>query len=238
MDSGPFGGPGGVAPGRAGATVTWTLVAVNVGLYLVELAHPDLAYQFGMLGAFSGHGVRAGVAVGQWYRLVTSAFLAPPGLGGLGVLDIVFNMWALIVVGPGLERLLGGVRYLAVYLLSAVGGSVLLYYLAPSVLALGASGAIFGLFGSWFVVSRRLRLGTRWIVGLVAVNLALDFLVPHIAWQDHLGGLVVGGAVTAAYAHPPRSHRLWTAVAATAAAVAVLVLAVLLRNEHFAALGW
>ena len=78
-----------------------------------------------------------GVAAGEWYRLITSAFL--PGTGSLGILDIAFNMWALYVVGPSLEQLLGKVRFLAVYLLSAVGGSVLFYYLAPqNVPALGA----------------------------------------------------------------------------------------------------
>lgn len=219
-----------------GAAVTWTLVAVNVALYLLELARPSLVDQFGMIGVASSHGAVVGVAAGQWYRLITSAFLAP-GVGGLGVMDVVFNMWALIVIGPSLERMLGGARYLAVYLLSAVGGSVLLYFLAPRALALGASGAIFGLFGAWFVVSRRLRLNTRWIVGLIAINLVLDFMVPDIAWQDHLGGLAVGAALTAAYAYAPRSRRLLTAVGATAAVAALLALAVVLQNAHFAALG-
>src|SRR6516162_4924765 len=112
-----------------------------------------------------------GVAAGEWYRLITSAFLAPAtGLNGLGFLDILFNMWALIFVGPALEGFLGRLRFLSVYLLSAVGGSVMFYYLAPpNAAAVGASGAIFGLFGAWFVVSRRLRLDTRPIAALIAI---------------------------------------------------------------------
>ena len=123
-----------------------------------------------------------GVAAGEWYRLITSAFVVPgAGLSGLGFVDILFNMWALVFVGPSLEGLLGRVRFLAVYLLSAVGGAVMYYYLAPpNDPAAGASGAIYGLFGAWFVVSRRLRLDTRGIVVLIAINLALSFCLPQL----------------------------------------------------------
>src|SRR5262249_57644916 len=128
---------------------------------------------------YRGGGPPHGVAAGEWYRLITSAFVVPgAGLGGLGFLDILFNMWALIFVGPALEGFLGRARFLAVYLLSAVGGAVMYYYLVPpDHLAAGASGAIYGLFGAWFVVSRRLRLDTRGIVVLIAINLPLTFFL-------------------------------------------------------------
>jgi membrane associated rhomboid family serine protease len=224
--------------GRAvsGAVVTWALVAINVVLYLIELARPSLGYDLGMigLGRFTNGGPLQGVAEGQWYRLITSAFLPPPG-GGLGPLDIIFNMWALILVGPALERLLGHGRYLTVYLVSALGGSVALYVLVPYELALGASGAIFGLFGAWFVVARRLRLDSRWIVTLVVLNLVIGFVVPNIAWQAHLGGLLAGGLLTAAYAYAPRENRALIQVGATVAVVGVLILAVLVRDHQVAA---
>src|ERR1700751_360513 len=195
-------------PSRS-ATVSWTLIAVNILLYLVQLARPRLAADWWMLGSAQYYpgGPWHGVAAGEWYRLITSAFL--PGTGSLGILDIAFNMWALYIVGPGLEQLLGRVRYLAVYLLSAVGGSVLFYYLVPQTQpALGASGAIFGLFGAWFVVSRRLNLDSRGIVILFALNLALSFIYRStIAWQDHVGGLITGAVITAAYVYAPRSPR-------------------------------
>src|SRR5258708_17110117 len=89
-------------------------------------------------------------------------------------------MYALYIVGPELERLLGHVRYLALYLLSAVGGGVVYYYLQPDGFAAGASGAVFGLFGAWFVASRRLRLDSRGIVMLIRVNLVLGLVVPNI----------------------------------------------------------
>ena len=172
-----------------GAVVTWTLVGINVAIFLATFVAPGIVNDLELFGfaSFTRGGPMHGVAAGEWYRLITSAFLAPAtGLGGLGFVDILFNMWALIFVGPALEGLLGRLRFLAVYLLSAVGGGVMYYYLAaPNAPAVGASGAIFGLFGAWFVVSRRLRIDTRGIVLLIAINLALSFFFHNtIAWQE------------------------------------------------------
>jgi membrane associated rhomboid family serine protease len=216
---------------RSGA-VTWTILGLNVLLYLVELVHSGLAQDWWMMGyaSLTGNPPMQGVAAGQWYRLITSAFL--PGTGSLGIMDIAFNMWALYAVGPSLEQLLGRVRFLAVYLLSAVGGSVLFYYLAAqNQPALGASGAIFGLFGAWFVVSRRLHLDSRGIVTLIAINLVLSFTFRStIAWQDHVGGLVIGALIAAAYAYAPRKNRFAVQFAATIVVAAILVVAVVIRN--------
>jgi membrane associated rhomboid family serine protease len=227
----------------AGAVVTWTLVAINVAIFLVSWVRPGIVNNLEMLGyaSYGNGGPPHGVAAGEWYRLITSAFLAPAtGLsGGLGIWDIVFNMWALIFVGPALEGFLGRLRFLAVYLLSAVGGGVMYYFLAPAnAPAVGASGAIFGLFGAWFVVSRRLRLDTRGIVGLIAINLALSlFLHNIIAWQDHIGGLLTGIALTAAYAYAPTKNRAAIQALATVAVVAVLVIAVMIRNGQLTTVG-
>jgi membrane associated rhomboid family serine protease len=224
----PFGGRV-----TTGAAVTWSLVGINVLLYLAVLARPSIADNLEMVGyANNGRGAAIGVGAGQWYRLLTSAFVAPSG-GGLGFADILFNMWALIVVGPQLERLLGSVRFLAVYLLSALGGGVFLYYLVPlNQPALGASGAVFGLFGAWFVVSRKLGTDSRGIIGLIAINLVLGFVVHGIAWQDHIGGLITGVLITAAYAYAPRAQRFLVQIAASVAVLAVLVAAVALWNVH------
>jgi membrane associated rhomboid family serine protease len=212
------------------AVVTWTIMAVNILLYLIELAHTSLASDWWMLGYAPGYPGGPGVAGGQWYRLISSAFL--PGTGSLGILDIAFNMWALYIVGPGLEQMLGRIRYLTVYLLSAVGGSVFFYYLAPQDQpALGASGAIFGLFGAWFVVSRRLHLDSRGIVMLIAINLALSlFYRSTIAWQDHVGGLITGAVITAAFVYAPRKNQAAVQVAATVAVAFLLAVAVVIRN--------
>jgi membrane associated rhomboid family serine protease len=219
----------------SGSIVTWTLVAINVAVFLLTWVRPSIVNNLEMFGyaSYPGGGPLHGVAAGEWYRLLTSAFVAPASLsGGLGFLDIVFNMWALVFVGPALEGLLGRWRFLAVYLLSAVGGSVMYYYLAPqNAAAVGASGAIFGLFGAWFVASRRLRLDTRGIVGLIAINLALSFFLHNIiAWQDHIGGLLTGLILTAAYAYAPAKNRAALQIAATVGIIVLLVIAVVIRN--------
>jgi len=225
----------------AGATVTWVLVGINVLLFVVELARPTLATDWGMLGyaSYSVGGPMHGVAAGEWYRLITSAFLPPAvtgggGLGSLGLMDIVFNMYALILVGPALERMLGPARFIGVYLLSALGGSAMYYYLAPqNQMALGASGAIFGLFGAWFVMARRLRLDARGISTVIAINLVISFLFRgSIAWQAHVGGLLTGLLITAAYAYAPRTNRTLIQVAATVALLAVAIVAIVLRTHQ------
>jgi membrane associated rhomboid family serine protease len=223
----------------AGAVVTWTLVAINVAVYLVTWVRPGIVNDLEMLGyaSYPGGGALHGVAAGEWYRLITSAFLAGPS--GLGFADILFNMWALIFVGPALEGLLGRMRFLAVYLLSAVGGAVMYYFLAPqNYPAVGASGAIFGLFGAWFVVARRLHLDSRGIVALIAINLALSFWLHNIiAWQDHIGGLLTGAVLTAAYVYAPAKNRSAVQALATIAVLAVMVIAVLVRNGQLVGAG-
>jgi membrane associated rhomboid family serine protease len=224
---------GGRLPG--GAEVTWALVAINVLLYLVEWIRPGIAHDWEMVGVyqFSNGSPLVGVATGQWYRLITSAFLPPAGISNLGPADIIFNMWALIILGPALERTIGHVRYLTVYLASAVGGSILFYYVAlPTEQALGASGAIFGLLGAWFVVARRLRISSTWLVTIVVLNLGFDLLLrSQIAWQAHVGGLLTGGLLMAAFAYAPRKQRTAVQVAATVAVVALMIVAVAIRTH-------
>jgi membrane associated rhomboid family serine protease len=165
------------------------------------------------------------VADGDLYRLVTSAFMH------YGVTHLLFNMYALWVIGPPLEKSLGRLRFTALYALSALGGSVLVYLLSPlNAATAGASGAVFGLFGAAFVVGKRLSLDTRWVVGLIALNLAFTFVIPllggaNISWQGHIGGLVTGAVVAAAYAYAPRERRTLIQISAT---VALLVLFTLL----------
>jgi membrane associated rhomboid family serine protease len=229
--AGLFGGPQ-----ASGAVVTWTLVALNVVAYLVEIAYSKIV-EYGVLvggPAFDPViGQQVGVAHGQWYRLLTSMFLHETPGSGIGIFHIVFNMWALIVVGPSLERVLGRARYLAVYLLSGLGGAVLFYLVAPPLHeALGASGAIFGLFGAWFVMGRRLRADVRPIVMLIVLNLVITFVYRGtIAWQDHVGGLIAGTALTAAYAYAPRANRTVIQVAATVLLLALIVIGVVLRDQ-------
>ncbi len=214
------------------AKVTWALVSLNVICYIAELAYPNFINDGEMLGKFA---TQYGVANGEWYRLITGAFLHYPPGSGLGLFHILFNMWALIVVGPSLERALGRLRFLAVYLVSALGGSVLYYLIAPpGTPAIGASGAIFGLFGAYFVMARRMRANTNQIVGLIVLNLVIGFVVANIGWQAHVGGLIAGSALTAAYAYAPKQNRAAIQAAATVAIVALLVLGVVIRDHQLA----
>lgn len=229
--SAPFGGRVTTRP-----VVTWTLIGLNVFIYLLELINPNkfIAYG-GMIGRAIDpviNNAQVGVAVGDWYRLISSAFLHEPLTTGFGIFHIAFNMWALYVVGPSLEQMLGRARFLAVYLVSALGGSVLYYLIVPptSGPAIGASGAIFGLFGAWFILARRLHLDTRMVVVLIGINLVLGFTVSGIAWQDHVGGLIAGGALTAAYVYAPRANRTLIQVGATVAMIGLLILGVVLRD--------
>jgi membrane associated rhomboid family serine protease len=210
------------------ARVTWTLVALNIACYIIELVYPNSVSDGLLVGRF---GPVSGVADGQWYRLITNTFLHETPGSGLGILHIAFNMWALIIVGPQLERVLGRLRFMAVYLVSALGGSVLYYLIAPvATPALGASGAIFGLFGAWFVMARRMRVDARQIIGLIVLNLAIGFFVPNIGWQAHVGGLVAGAALTAAYAYAPRPNRALIQGAATVGIVALLIAGIVIRD--------
>jgi membrane associated rhomboid family serine protease len=226
--SGRFGG----SITTSGARVTQALVVINVVLYIIELAHSQLGFDWEMVGfgRFPG-GPFIGVGAGQWYRLITSAFLPPAASGGLGLLDIAFNMWALLIVGPAVEKVLGAGRYLTVYLISALGGSVLVYLLVPFEQAAGASGAIFGLFGAWFVLARRLGLDYRLIVTLIVLNLILSFSWHAIAWQAHVGGLIAGGLLTAAYAYAPRKNRTAIQVGATVAMLVIIAIGVIIGNH-------
>ena len=207
----PFG-----AVQRASVTplVTYVLIGLNVAMFVVQMALPGTERALALWPV--------AVADGQWYRLVTSAFLH------FGVAHIAFNMLALYFVGPPLEAALGRLRFIVLYLLSALGGAALAYLLTLTALTAGASGAVFGLFGATFVVGKRLNMDVRGVVTVIALNLAFTFVFPlisgqNISWQGHIGGLLTGAAVAAAYAYAPRGQRV--AVQA-GASVAILVLIV------------
>ncbi len=162
------------------------------------------------------------------WRLLTSAFLHSQGF----LLHIVLNMYTLWIFGQILEPLLGHARFLAIYLLSAVGGSVGFLLLTPvypvngPVGLVGASGAIFGLFGALLVVQRQRGGEVRQLLVLIAINGVIGFMVPQIAWQAHLGGLVTGALSAAVIAYTPRGPRQTLLQAVGLAGVLALVIVV------------
>lgn len=141
---------------------------------------------------------------------------------------ILFNMYSLFVLGPLIEGLIGRRRFLAVYVLSALGGSVAALWLAPQVAVIGASGAIFGLLGAFFVIQRRMGGGNTQLFVIIAINLAIGFIVPGVSWQSHLGGLAVGAACALILLRTRRAdqqRRQWTLMAVLAGILVVATVA-------------
>ncbi|MDQ0990316.1 rhomboid family intramembrane serine protease [Streptomyces sp. V3I7] len=207
--------------------VTYVLLGLNVAAYLGELVRPGLVRRFDMLGAVPPGYLPEGVAYGEWYRLLTSGFLHLLPDEGIGVVHIVMNMASLWTIGRVVEAQLGRVRYLALYLLSLLGGSVLEMLISPDARAVGASGAIFGLGAAYYVLARRLGFGmsevNRYMTGLLLWLVLSSWFA---SWQGHLGGLLTGGAVALAYAYAPRDGR--RVLVQTGACVGLLVLLVVL----------
>jgi membrane associated rhomboid family serine protease len=171
------------------------------------------------------------VAGGDYWRLVTSGFLHFGNYGGYGPVHLIFNMFALYVLGRDLEIVLGRVRFLAVYVLALLGGSVAVMLFGESLGSVaGASGAIYGLFGGIAVVVFRAKMNPRPVLILLGINIVLSITLPGISLLGHLGGLVVGALATAALVYAPRNENLvrFQVLACVAIAV-VLVVVVALR---------
>jgi membrane associated rhomboid family serine protease len=217
--------------GRVNATpaVTLTLIGINLLAYLGELVSTQFVDRFEMVGDAwmrTSSGIQVvGVAHGEWYRLITAAFLhIPLSAGTLGITHILFNMWALWALGPQLEQVLGRLRFAVLYFLSALGGNVLLYLVDAHQSAVGASGAIFGLFAAFFVVGRKLGADTRGIAFLILINLMFTFTFSGISWEGHVGGLITGAVLAAAFAYAPRGRRTAVHVGASAIVAAILLI--------------
>ncbi|MHA7262984.1 rhomboid family intramembrane serine protease [Arthrobacter sp. TMN-37] len=203
--------------------VTFALIGICALLFLLQMVVPGLtaALQYAPLYT-SGY---AGTIDAEPWRMFTAAFLHSPNF----LLHIAFNMYALWILGQSLEPALGRARFLALYLLSALGGSVGVLLLSnPFQPVVGASGAVFGLFGALFVIQQRRGGDVRQILILIAVNGVLGFVVPGIAWQAHLGGLLTGAAVAAVLAYVPRgrmrSALQWSGVGVVTAVLGALTL--------------
>jgi membrane associated rhomboid family serine protease len=165
--------------------LTRLLIAVNVIAYLWENA-------FGMDAAeMRGGLIPTYVLAGQWWRIFTSAFLHAD------LMHIAFNMFALYQVGSFVEMIYGTPRMAIIYTIAALGGGLAVVYFASDVPTIGASGAIFGLFGALAVAGLRLGQRGRSILqqstGIIVINLIISFFPgSNISYQDHIGGLIAG----------------------------------------------
>lgn len=220
---------------RYGATVTsrskpyatYTIIAICVAVFIGQLANEQVTREMFFAPILAD--------VEPW-RYLTAAFVHSPSFYA----HIAFNMFAVWICGNFLEPLLGRVRFVLLYLISAVGGSVAYLMIAPRIdeaawfaPTVGASGAVFGLFAASFVFSRHLGRESGGIVAILVINGVLGFVVPNIAWEAHLGGLLTGAALAAiiAVTHPrerTRRERLqhwqWLGFAAVALILVALAL--------------
>jgi membrane associated rhomboid family serine protease len=190
--------------GRSGPVVTGTIIGICVVAYLLQEALGDaFTLRYDGLGlAVDDAGALIGVAAGEPYRLLTSTFLhANP-------LHLLLNMYGLYLFGRELEGALGRWRFLALYLLSGLGGSAASYaFSSPQSGSIGASGGVLGMVTAMLVVNRRLQRdnGGLWVV--IALNMVLQFTVPNVDWKAHVGGMVTGALATAVLVYAPRGRR-------------------------------
>lgn len=205
--------------GTSPPRVTVTIIGICVAVYFAQISIGDrFTERFLYAPALTQE---------QPWRMLTSAFLHSPGM----ILHILFNMYALWLIGPYLESLFGRGRFLALYLICAFGGSVGFLVLAnPHSLrwytgAVGASGAVFGLFAAYLVVQRKLKRDATSMFVVIGLNFAIGFLPGlNVAWQAHLGGLITGLVATAGMAYAPRDRRTLVQTGALAAVVLALML--------------
>ncbi len=195
-----------------GPVVTWSIIGITAFVYLLQLV--------------SGGAVINALAywppltsIEPW-RMFTSMLVHSQQ----SFLHILFNMYSLYIFGRILEQALGRWRFLALYLISGLGGSIAVLLLAPTISVVGASGAIFGLLGAFFVIQRRLGGNNMQLVLVIGLNLVIGFVVPGIAWQAHIGGLIVGALVALVYLKTRRPAQKNTQLLMLAAIVIGLII--------------
>lgn len=209
--------------------VTKILVAINVAMALVSLVASGSGTLFGgglggilgggssvnswggMIGSRPGmcqysDGIQRVCSIdvigdGEAYRFLTSMFLHA------GIVHLGLNMWALWVVGRVIEQALGPARFLGLYLVSGLGGSLAVYLFTGPGYTVGASGAIFGLFGALFILLRRVGRDATSMLSLIVINVVFTFLVPGISIAGHLGGLATGTVAALGLAYAPQKNR-------------------------------
>lgn len=204
---------------RAAAPATIVLMAISILVFLAPMLIPDLDVldlraRFGQFNL--------AVAAGEWWRIFTAGFLHG------GMIHLLFNMWALWIFGKPLETQIGSASFVSLYLASAVAGGAAAFLLTdPRVTVVGASGAIFGLFGAWLYSSyrtRHTRIGSaqfRNLLVLLGLNVFLSISVPAISWQGHAGGLAAGFAIAALWSRSPQTTTVRVLEAAAVGGIAL-----------------
>jgi membrane associated rhomboid family serine protease len=215
--------------GRQWGPVTLGLIAVNVVMFVITAVAAGLAGQNPQNNYHDDLWLRLSqvpdlVPHGGWYRVVSAAF------EHVGLLHLGLNMLALLVFGSEMERGLGRWRFLGLYVVSILGGGLAIQLFGdPTTPVAGASTAIFGLMGAMAVLLLVGRQRVRDAVNLVVINLLISFLIPHVSWVGHLGGLV-GGAAVAGVLVLTRRRQPLQAAAVIALGIALFALALVVPN--------
>ena len=164
-------------------SATYVLLGIIVAVYAGQLLSGGLLTQLFLYWPPL-------TAIEPW-RMVTTIFVHSQS----SVFHILFNGYSLFILGTLVERLIGPGRFVTLFLLSGFGGSVLVSLLSPTSAVVGASGAIFGLFGALFVIQRSFGGANTQLLIVLGLNLVMGFIVPGISWQAHIGGLITGAIV-------------------------------------------
>ncbi len=222
----PYGGQ----PSANPALTSLALIVVNIAVWVAIRSDSALV---DALALMPQGGIRVengtltvvdGVSMGAWWQVITSGFTH------VSVIHIGMNMLALYFLGPTLETVLGRARMLAIYVVSLLCGSAaVMLFSNPHQQTLGASGAIFGLLGALMVVAYKVHGDLRTIGMWLVLNLVITFTVPNISWQGHIGGLLGGALLTAAFVYAPRARRTVLQIGAVAALTVIALALIVLR---------
>jgi membrane associated rhomboid family serine protease len=166
-----------------------TLITVICAFYLWELIDS------GIIGTFALYGIDLLKVTNEWYRLITVALVHDNS--STIPIHLAFNMLALHSLGTPIETFLGRNKFLVIFFTSLIGGSIAsALFLGYNGYSIGASGAVFGLFGAWAVISRRIGAEVKSTLVIIGLNFVLGFTIGGVDWRAHLGGLITGAVVT------------------------------------------
>ncbi len=175
-----------------------SLITVICAFYLYELVDS------GIIGTFALYGIDLLQVTNEWYRLITVALVHDNS--STIPIHLAFNMLALHSLGTPIETFLGRNKFLMIFFASLIGGSIAsALFLGYSGYSIGASGAVFGLFGAWAVISRRIGAEVKSTLVIIGLNFVLGFTIGGVDWRAHLGGLITGAVVTKFLLSPSRS---------------------------------
>ncbi|MBF4768535.1 rhomboid family intramembrane serine protease [Nocardioides agariphilus] len=224
-----------MATGGRGSSLVERLSLIPLGRCVSERAsgayYPSVHTELVCSTSTRGDGTwMPGVADGAYWQLLTSAFTH------VEFWHIGFNMLALWVLGPQLEVAIGRARFIALYLISALAGSTLVYWASNEYgSTLGASGAVFGLMGALLVIAFKVKADYSQILMWIGINAVLTFTFSGISWQGHVGGFLGGVVVAAILAYAPRQRRTQVQLVGLTVVTVLLLVAIVARTASLTA---